>query len=215
VAVAKAQLAAGGHRTFFAQMTAHRKPRKLQAELEVLTTRLSEIPVDTLLYIAITRATWGLCVVEPHAKRFVEHYVIGVEGRRRSREDEPFLVRSSVDEGKAETTEKLLHGGLLLRDPASTAKVMNMSGKDLALMPECVFEMGDTEVLDLSVNNLRRLPSKLWALPLRELNLSHNPCLGRVLLPALREAARCTSLEILELRDVVTEGGTAAANGGC
>ena len=70
----------------------------------------------------------------------------------------------------------------------------------------CVFEMGEVEHLDLSVNNLEQLPSQLWRLPLHELNLSHNSCLGRVLLPALEEAAQCTHLKTLKLRDVVTAG---------
>lgn len=61
--------------------------------------------------------------------------------------------------------------------------------------------------LDLSNKNLEQLPSKLWDLPLHELDLSNNPRLGRVLLPALKAAARCPLLKLLRLRDVVTEGG--------
>ena len=67
--------------------------------------------------------------------------------------------------------------------------------------------MHETESLDLSVNNLQRLPKGLWTLPLRELNLSHNPGLGRVIKSILKEAAQCTDLTILRLRDVARKGG--------
>jgi len=63
--------------------------------------------------------------------------------------------------------------------------------------------MPSTEWLDLSVNNLQRLPSEVWRLPLRELNLSHNQSLGRTLLKIIEQAAQCEKLEILRLRDVV------------
>ena len=48
-------------------------------------SKMAQIPVDTLLYIAVTRATWGLSVVEPFPRRFAAHYQIGVEGRSLSR----------------------------------------------------------------------------------------------------------------------------------
>ena len=83
---------------------------------------------------------------------------------------------------------------------------LDMSGKDLSLVPKSVLDMRETQTLDLSVNNLKRLPNTLWQLPLRELNLSHNPSLGRVLLSVLREAARCPHLTRLELRDVLRKG---------
>ena len=67
--------------------------------------------------------------------------------------------------------------------------------------------------LDLSVNDLQHLPSELWRLPLIELNLSHNTSLGHVLLPALEEAAQCTHLKVLKIRDVETTGETHGCGG--
>ena len=61
------------------------KAKELEETHADLLTKISKVPVDTLLYIAITRATWGIIVVEPDARRFVEHYVVGKEGRSRSR----------------------------------------------------------------------------------------------------------------------------------
>ena len=88
-----------------------------------------------------------------------------------------------------------------------------MSGKDLMLVPQCVLDKDDTTSLDLSVNNLQRLPTTLWALPLRELDLSHNHSLGRLLLSVLAEAAGCTGLRSLWLRDMVPPGARVYASG--
>ena len=63
-----------------------------------------------------------------------------------------------------------------------------------------------------AVNNLIRLPSDLWNLPLRTLDISQNPCLGRVLLSLLAEAARCVTLQELRLRAIMGKG--AACVGG-
>ena len=68
--------------------------------------------------------------------------------------------------------------------------------------PKCILDMKNITCLDLSVNNLQRLPDELWGLPLYELNLSHNPSLGRTLLSSLDEAAGCTTLKKLLLRNV-------------
>ena len=83
---------------------------------------------------------------------------------------------------------------------------LNLSAKDLSLVPDSVLGMQETQRLDLSVNNLQRLPKGLWTLPLRELNLSHNPGLGRDILLILKGAARCTDLTILRLQDVARKG---------
>ena len=175
---------------------------------ELLKQRLIAVPVDTLLYIAITRATWGLSVVEPNPRRFVNHYVIGKEGRQRSRAGQDYLAFLSVDEEKIKADDKFgerkrLHPAQVLIDAKSDGNTMDMSGKDLSLLPKCVLDMSNTTCLDLSVNNLQRLPDELWRLPLHELNLSHNPSLGRTLLSALGEAARCTTLKKLLLRNVI------------
>ena len=79
-------------------------------------------------------------------------------------------------------------------------------GKDLAVIPNNVIYAKKTKRLDLSNNNLQQLATELWNLPLRELDLSHNPHLGWILVEALKEAARCGSLEILSLRDIVATG---------
>ena len=80
-----------------------------------------------------------------------------------------------------------------------------MSGKDLESIPKCILDLHDIELLDLSVNNLQRLPSDLWKMPLRTLNLSYNQRLGRVLVSVFKGAAQCLSLEELHLRAVVAK----------
>lgn len=229
------------------------KAKELEETHAHLLTKISKVPVDTLLYIAITRATWGIIVVEPDARRFVQHYVVGKEGRARSRAGEEFMVKTSLDtsDGDRDVQERrsirrmharrfaqhyvlgkngrwvvntevnsvvkpswnsfeprIMHRSqvLLERREETQAHYMNMSGKDLSLVPDSVLDMDDTHCLDLSVNNLQRLPKGLWSLPLRELNLSHNRALGRALLLILKEAASCTGLEKLWLRDVSEEG---------
>ena len=188
--------------------------------------------MDTLLYIAITRATWGIIVVEPNAKRFVQHYVVGKEGRARSRAGEEFTVKSSLHTSSSDGRDqehtsclkkvnensgnnlqlnmlepRIMRSQVLFeRREETQAHYTNMSGKDLSLVPDSVLDMHETQCLDLSVNNLQRLPKGLWSLPLRELNLSHNRALGRALLLILQEAASCTGLEKLWLRDVSEEG---------
>ena len=78
-----------------------------------------------------------------------------------------------------------------------------MSGKDLELIPKCILDLHNIELLDLSVNNLQRLSSELWKMPLRTLNLSYNQRLG---LSVFKGAAQCLSLEELHLRAVVAKG---------
>jgi len=171
-----------------------------------LTVRLPVVPVDTLLYIAITRATWGLSVVEPDPKRFVQHFVIGKRGRVLSTQGIGFLAKRSFEDpaGRKAETPRYVHAGQVLSTAAKLTR-LDMSGNDLILVPNAVLSMRETQFLDLSVNNLMQLPKELWTLSLCELNLSHNPLLGRVLLSALREAAQCTQLSKLLLRDVVTD----------
>lgn len=174
--------------------------------------RVSAVPSDTLLHVAITRATWGLSVVEPNPRRFVQHYVIGREGRQRKTSGEPQLVYSSLNgvSGERPMKPRRLHNALVLVSEQRTAekksRVLDMARKHLYLVPQNVLNMHNIEELDLSVNDLRVLPTELWDMPLRVLNLSHNPCLGRVLLSALKEAKRCTRLQSLLLRDVVPDG---------
>ena len=185
-------------------------------ELEEFDTELqkkvSKVPVDTLLYIAITRATWGIIVVEPDARRFVQHFVVGKTGRRVSRAGKKFVAKSSLHQDQTGDMDipqpRLLHGSqVLLNDTTNThATNINLSGKDLSLVPNSVISMRQTECLDLSVNNLQRLPKQLWSLPLRELNLSYNHYLGRGMLRFLKEAGCCTTLKKLWLRDVSTTG---------
>ena len=166
-----------------------------------LRRRISQVPVDTLLYIAITRATWGIVVVEPNARKFVQHYVVGKEGRSRSRAGETVTVKSSLNTGM---DERVLHKSQFLLEKAKEKQStnLNMSRKDLSLVPNSVLSMRETQHLDLSVNNLQQLPGELWTLPLTEINLSHNPGLGPVILPILQGASSCTSLKILRLQDV-------------
>ena len=176
----------------------------------ILETRLKKIPVDTLLYIAVTRATWGLSVVEPFAKRFVAHYQIGTKGRSLSRAGEPFTAKwsdDSVGPDEEGPNSRVLRNGQILLDTDDESKSLNMSGKDLELVPQCVIDLVDTKILDLSVNRLKRLPSDLWNLPLRTFDISYNPSLGRVLLSVLEGASQCTSLQELRLRAVVRQGG--------
>ena len=73
------------------------KAKELEESHKDLEKKISKVPVDTLLYIAITRATWGIIVVEPNARKFVQHYVVGKEGRARSRAGEEFMVKTSLD----------------------------------------------------------------------------------------------------------------------
>ena len=84
------------------------------------------------------------------------------------------------------------------------------SNKDLSLVPKIVTDMENTAYLDLSVNNLKRLPAALWTLPLHKLDLSHNRYLGRALMSVLESAARCRTLKELLLRDIVTTAGLAS-----
>ena len=186
---------------------AESKLRRLEEEHASLTVRLPVVPVDTLLYIAITRATWGLSVVEPDPKRFVQHFVIGKRGRVLSTKGIGFLAKRSFEDpaGRKAETPRYVHAGQVLSTAAKLTR-LDMSGNDLILVPNAVLSMRETQFLDLSVNNLMQLPKELWTLSLCELNLSHNPLLGRVLLSALREAAQCTQLSKLLLRDVVTDG---------
>ena len=72
------------------------KAKELEETHTDLLAKLSKVPVDALLYIAITRATWGIIVVEPDARRFVQHYVVGKEGRARSRLSPPLAGRLST-----------------------------------------------------------------------------------------------------------------------
>ena len=170
---------------------------------------MAQIPVDTLLYIAVTRATWGLSVVEPFAKRFLAHYQIGTEGRSRSRAGKSFTAlwsADSVEPGEKGPNSRVLLNAQILLDTNADSKSLTMSGKDLGLIPKCILDLHDIELLDLSVNNLQRLPSDLWKMPLRTLNLSYNQRLGRVLVSVFKGAAQCLSLEELHLRAVVAKG---------
>ena len=180
------------------------------AQHHVLASRLSEIPVDTLLYIAVTRATWGLSVVEPFAKQFAAHYQIGTEGRSLSRAGKPFTARWSDDSAGTKTKRpksRVLLNAQVLLDPDSENKNLDMSGKDLELLPQFILDLKDVEVLNLSVNKLRRLPSDLWHLPLRTLSLSYNPNLGKSFWSILKGASQCMNLHQLCLRAIVEKGG--------
>ena len=179
----------------------------LEQRQSILENRLKQIPVDTLLYIAVTRATWGLSVVEPFPRRFAAHYQIGVEGRSLSRAGKPFTARWSYVSDENVPKSRMLRNAQVLLDEDSENTSINFSGKDLELVPKCVIDLVGTEILDLSVNNLKRLPSDLWNLPLHTLNVSYNPSLGRVLLLVLDGAARCKSLQQLRLRAVMGQGG--------
>ena len=178
--------------------------KHLNQQHTILTGRLVEIPVDTLLYIAVTRATWGLSVVEPFARRFAAHYQIGKEGRRTG---ESVTVRWS-DNSDGPPKSRVLRNAQVLLEPDCEDKSLNMSGKDLESVPKCVLDLKDTEMLNLSVNNLQRLPSDLWNLPLRTVDLSYNPSLGQALLSVLKGAAKCVNLQKLHLRAVVGKGGS-------
>jgi len=178
------------------------KIKQLGQQHTVLAGRLVEIPVDTLLYIAVTRATWGLSVVEPFARRFAAHYQIGKKGRRAGKS----VTVQWSDDSDGHPKSRVLRNAQVLVDPDSDDKSLNMSGKDLDSVPKCVLDLQDTEMLNLSVNNLQRLPSDLWNLPLRTVDLSYNPCLGQALLSVFTGAAKCVSLQKLHLRAVVGKG---------
>ena len=179
----------------------------LEQRQSILESRLKQIPVDTLLYIAVTRATWGLSVVEPFPRRFAAHYQIGVEGRSLSRAGKPFTAHWSYVSDENVPKSRMLRNAQVLLDEDSENTSINFSGKDLELVPKCVIDLVGTEILDLSVNNLKRLPNDLWNLPLHTLDVSYNPSLGRVLLLVLDGAARCKSLQQLRLRAVMGQGG--------
>ena len=185
------------------------EPEQLEEQHSLLESRMVEIPVDTLLYIGVTRATWGLTVVEPLARRFAAHYKIGTEGRALSRAGKPFTAHwsdnSAATDGERPKS-RVLHNAQVLLDEEIERNALNLSGKDLALIPRFVIDLDKTEILDLSVNKLQELPSGLWNLPLRTLDLSYNPRLGRVLLSIFKGAARCSSLKELRLRDVMGAG---------
>ena len=193
-----------------------------------LEARLRKVPLDTMLYVAITRCTWGLSVVEPDPRRFVQHYVIGGEARRLSRLGKKITVHSSLSKataGEAENEKgvfnsRTLHNAQVLLDNKTDRKPtdlhLDMSGKDLSLVPQCVLDKDDnTASVDLSVNQLQRLPTELWKLSLQKLNLSHNHRLGCLLLSVLAGAAQCIHLRSLWLRDVVAETGVFCQNRRC
>ena len=185
-------------------------PETFEQRHSILEKRLLKVSVDTLLYIAITRATCGLSVVEPFPKRFVAHYQIGTEGRCLSRAGKLFSARWSDDcfgPGEKGPKPMVLHSAHVLLDMDHLeSKSLNLSEKALALIPKYVIDLHNIEILDLSVNNLQRLPNELWNLPLRKLNLSHNPSLGRVLLLVFKGAARCVHLQELCLQDIIETG---------
>ena len=142
----------------------------LEQRQSILENRLKQIPVDTLLYIAVTRATWGLSVVEPSPRRFAAHYQIGVEGRSLSRAGKPFTAHWSYVSDENVPKSRMLRNAQVLLDEDSENTSINFSGKDLELVPKCVIDLVGTEILDLSVNNLKRLPNDLWNLPLHTLD---------------------------------------------
>ena len=146
---------------------------------------------DPLAYMAMTRATHGTVVVEPHAARFARHYRIrAVEGGGFAAEDADGAMgeMSVVVDGDGRTrlcpskvdfrSQGLTEFPSELCDPlrAGTLRELKLDHNELTALPESIGALVGLEELNLPNNQLTALPESIVALTaLEELNLEHNP----------------------------------------
>ena len=172
---------------------------------------------DPLAYMAMTRATHGTVVVEPHAARFARHYRIrAVEGGGFAAEDADGAMgeMSVVVDGDGRTRlcpskVDLVSGqGLTefpseLCDPlrAGTLRELILYDNQLTALPESIGALVGLEKLWLGGNQLTALPESIGALVgLKVLNLRGNLIENK--LTALPESiVALTALEGLDLRN--------------
>ena len=146
---------------------------------------------DPLAYMAMTRATHGTVVVEPHAARFARHYRIrAVEGGGFAAEDadgamgemsvvvdgdgRTRLCPSKVDFQGQGLTE--FPGGLCDPLRAGTLRELDLGENQLTALPESIGALVGLEKLDLCGNQLTALPESIVALTaLKTLHLRGNP----------------------------------------
>ena len=165
---------------------------------------------DPLAYMAMTRATHGTVVVEPHAARFARHYRIrAVEGGGFAAEDADGAMgeMSVVVDGDGRTrlcpskvdlrSQGLTEFPSELCDPlrAGTLRVLNLRDNQLTALPESIGALVGLEKLKLRQNQLTALPESIGALVgLKELYLKSNK------LTALPESiVALTALKSLDL----------------
>ena len=127
------------------------------------------VPVDAALYIALTRSTLCVYVVEPQAQSFVEHMKIGLESRQASG---AVLVQSSVPGKKAMYLNN--EQRVLSNDKREEVTSFDFTGHHLETIPEQVFiRPGIVESLNISQNAFSSISSRLGELVrLQSLDLS-------------------------------------------
>ena len=146
---------------------------------------------DPLAYMAMTRATHGTVVVEPHAARFARHYRIrAVEGGGFAAEDADGAMgeMSVVVDGDGRTrlcpskvdlqSQGLTEFPSELCDPlrAGTLRVLDLRENQLTALPESIGALVGLEKLHLHYNKLTALPESIVALTaLTWLDLRNNP----------------------------------------
>jgi len=145
---------------------------------------------DPLAYMAMTRATHGTVVVEPHAARFARHYRIrAVEGGGFAAEDADGAMgeMSVVVDGDGRTrlcpskvdfmSQGLTEFPSELCDPlrAGTLRVLLLNANQLTALPESIGALVGLKELRLDDNQLTALPESIGALVgLKTLNLYNN-----------------------------------------
>ena len=156
----------------FDPMAERNKPKQFSDDSDVVKR-------DPLAYMAMTRATHGTVVVEPHAARFARHYRIrAVEGGGFAAEDADGAMgeMSVVVDGDGRTRlcpskVDLMSQGLTefpseLCDPlrAGTLRVLYLQYNQLTALPESIGALVGLKVLNLLRNQLTALPASIGAL---------------------------------------------------